>query len=260
MTRQRSPRYPSFPVGKAIEFAGMLYNGDGKHSMDREVAVRHLGYNSLNGASATALAGLKQFGLIADAGRGMVRLTELAIDILEPVGPDERSAAIREAAFSPGLFASLREKFPDRTPSKDNLRAHLVRQDFTQAAIPSAIDAYLDTCSYVDEQTEKSRFDGADQSAELVPSDEDRAPENAPVPAEATRVAAIAPSAQSVPSKVGIWSETIRLGDSSATLELPEEMTADEFDDFLTWMDFVRARVERKFRRMQEKRGRSDDL
>ena len=149
MARQRSPRYPSYSVGDAIEYARKIYDGDGMHPMDREVAVRHLGYTSLNGASATALGGLKQYGLTSDAGKGMVQLTNLALDILEPVDDVSRDNAIRTAAFSPALFNSLRERFPNRVPSPENLRAHLVREGFTQAAVPAVTDAYLATCEYV---------------------------------------------------------------------------------------------------------------
>lgn len=117
--------------------------------MDRESAVQHLGYTSLNGASATALASLKQYGLAADAGTGMLRLTELALDILEPTSDETQRIALHAAAISPDLFAALRERFPDKPPSESNLRAHLVRQGFTTAALRSIVPSYLDTYEYV---------------------------------------------------------------------------------------------------------------
>lgn len=126
------------------------------HPLDRESAVQHLGYTSLNGASATALASLKQYGLTTDAGTGMLRLTELALDILEPTGDEGHRNALHLAAVSPDLFAALRERFPDKPPSESNLRAHLVRQGFTTSAVKSIIPSYLETCEYL------SNFEVAD--------------------------------------------------------------------------------------------------
>ncbi|MCT8161258.1 hypothetical protein [Pseudoruegeria sp. SHC-113] len=168
MARQRSPRYPSYAVGDAIDYARKIYNGDGMHPMDREVAVRHLGYTSLNGASATALGGLKQYGLTIDAGKGMVKLTDLALDIIEPVDNESRDKAIQIAAFSPALFHSLRERFPDRAPSPENLRGHLIREGFTKSAVPSVIEAYLATCEYV-EKTEELESHGIAESSSVNP-------------------------------------------------------------------------------------------
>lgn len=147
--RVRSPRYPSVNLREAVEFAGKIYSKDGMHPLDRESAVQHLGYSSLNGASATVLASLKQYGLTTDAGTGMLRLTDLALDILEPTGDDAHRSALHAAAMSPDLFAALRERFPDKPPSESNLRAHLVRQGFTTSAVKSIIPSYLETYEYL---------------------------------------------------------------------------------------------------------------
>jgi len=127
--------------------AKMIYSKDGMNAVDRESAVQHIGYTSLNGASATALASLKQFGLTTDAGKGMIRLSDLALDLIEPESEEARAHAVAVAAFHPDLFAALRERFP-KAPSESNLRAHLVRQGFTSAAVKSIVPAYLGTCEY----------------------------------------------------------------------------------------------------------------
>jgi hypothetical protein len=147
--RTRSPRYPSISLREAVDLARKIYAKDGMHPLDRESAVQHLGYSSLNGASATALASLKQYGLSADAGTGMLRLTDLSLDIIEPTGDEAQHAALQAAAYTPDLFAALRERFPDKPPSESNLRAHLVRQGFTPAAVKSIIPSYLETHEYL---------------------------------------------------------------------------------------------------------------
>lgn len=162
--RVRSPRYPSISLGEAEELARKAYGSDGMNAMDREVAVKHMGYSSLNGASAQALASLKQYGLISEAGKGMVRLTDLALDVIEPQSESAKRDALRQMAFRPDLFAGLRERFPGTVPSESNLRAHLVRQQFTQAAIRNIVPAYLGTCEYVASLSEPEKHRSEDKS------------------------------------------------------------------------------------------------
>jgi len=121
------------------------------------MAVQQIGYTSLDGASATALASLKQYGLTVDAGKGMLKLTPLALDIIEPESETGRGNALVSAAFKPGLFDALRERFPDTTPSEGNLRAHLLRQQFTSAAVKMIVPAYLETCEYIAHLDESER-------------------------------------------------------------------------------------------------------
>lgn len=147
--RVRSPRYPSLSLQEAERMAKAIFAKDGMNAVDRESAVQHIGYSSLNGASATALASLKQYGLTEDAGKGMLKLTKLTLDLIEPESERSRSDALLAAAFAPDLFASLREKFPEKVPSQSNLRAYLLRQEFTSAAVKSIVPAYLETCDYV---------------------------------------------------------------------------------------------------------------
>lgn len=148
--RLRSPRYPSVSLVEAVEMARKIFAKDGMNSVDRESAVQHLGYSSLNGASATALAALKQYGLVNDSGKGTLRLSDLALDLLEPETEAGRAAAIRTAAFNPDLFASLFERFPGSIPSESNLRAHLLRQQFSNSAVKAVVPAYLATCEYLE--------------------------------------------------------------------------------------------------------------
>lgn len=146
--RTRSPRYPSIALSEAVKMARRIFNEDGMNAVDRESAVKHIGYTTLNGASATALASLKQYGLTSDAGKGMLRLTALALDLLEPESESAHAQAVQAAAFSPDLFAALRERFPEKVPSESNLRAHLLRQGFTNAAVKAVVPAYRETCEY----------------------------------------------------------------------------------------------------------------
>ena len=162
--RVRSPRYPSISLPVAESLVKTIFEKDGMNPVDRESAVQHIGYSSLNGASATVLASMKQYGLTTDAGKGMLRVSALALDLIEPQSEQGRSEAIEVAAFTPDLFASLRERFPDSVPSDSNLRAHLLRQEFTSAAVKAVVPAYLATCEYVASTEESERSGRAENS------------------------------------------------------------------------------------------------
>ena len=155
--RTRSPRYPAVSIQEAERMVRSIFEKDGMNPVDRESAVQHMGYSSLNGASATALASLKQYGLTSDAGKGMLQVTPLSLDLIEPESDAGRADALRAAAFNPSLFASLRERFHDAVPSDSNLRAHLLRQEFTSAAVKVVVPAYLETCEYLLENAVSER-------------------------------------------------------------------------------------------------------
>src|SRR5262249_6738441 len=110
----------------------------------REVAVRGMGYNSLNGASATAISALHKYGLLDRVG-DEVKISDRALRILHPESPEERGEAILEAAREPSLFGELAERFPGRMPSDDLLRNYLIRHGFAPAAVTAVIVAYRET-------------------------------------------------------------------------------------------------------------------
>jgi hypothetical protein len=240
--RSRSPRYPSISLKEAVTMARKIYDRDSTHAIDRESAVQHIGYSTLNGASATALASLKQFGLTADTGKGMLRLTDLALDILEPQSDAEFRAGLAAAAFAPDLFASLRERFPDRPPSESSLRAHLVRQGFTATAVKSIVPAYLETYEYAESLKETESHShtptGVQESA-LYQSDEDT-----PMTPNLPSVVPGAPMAQPVPP-VGIRRMVFDTEEGEAMFTYPDDLSEDSVDDLEAWFALVVKRLRR---------------
>jgi len=148
--RVRSPNYPAFGLPEAIQKVTDLYKEMHTHSGPREVIVKGMGYNSINGASATAVSALQKYGLLEKSGEGL-RVSERALRILHPHNEEERRAAIREAAFDPPLFAELAEKFPGRMPNEELLRNYLIRSGFAPAAVSHVILAYRETSSFAEE-------------------------------------------------------------------------------------------------------------
>lgn len=142
--RLRSPNYPALSLPDAIEKVTALYRLQHTHSAPREVAVKSMGYNSLNGASATAISALHKYGLLERIG-DEVKISDRAMRILHPHSPEERAQAVNEAAYEPPLFAELRERFPGQMPSDDLLRNYLVRKGFAPGALTAVMSAYRET-------------------------------------------------------------------------------------------------------------------
>jgi hypothetical protein len=157
MTRSRSPQYPSLSLPQAIEMAGKLHKANRTSVITRETAAKDMGYAGLTGRSLTVLAALAQNGLIEKAGKGDIKVSRRAVDILHSVDEADRAEAILEAAVAPNLFQQLQERFPEGVPSQNALRSYLIQQDFGDVAIGPAIGAFLETIAFAENAKESGR-------------------------------------------------------------------------------------------------------
>ncbi len=147
--RVRSPNYPSLSLPEALEKVKLVYDRQHTHGAPREVVVKSMGYNGINGASATAISALHKYGLLE--GRGdEVRVSDRAMRYLNPMSAEERAEAIRDAAYEPTLFRELSEKFPGRLPNEDVLRSYLIRNGFSPSAVSGLILSYRQTIELVE--------------------------------------------------------------------------------------------------------------
>lgn len=151
MNRQRSPSYPAVSIIQAIEFAGKIHKSCRANIIDRETAAREMGYTGLTGRSMKVLADLIQFNLLEKEGKGNVKVSQLAVDILHGIDPKDRQQATLEAALAPQLFKDIHERFPDGIPSENAIRSYLIQQDFQDAAISPAITAFMETYRAVED-------------------------------------------------------------------------------------------------------------
>ncbi len=152
MTGMRSPRYPGMSLPQAIDLAGKVYTSNRTNPIDREAAAKDMGFAGITGSSTKAMADLIHFGLIEKAGKGGLRITQRTVDILHPESEQGRIVALHEAASSPELFSTLRAHFADGLPSANSLKSYLTRQGFVNTAIPYAVNSYLETSRYLQEQ------------------------------------------------------------------------------------------------------------
>lgn len=148
----QSPGYPNYPLAKAISQISKIFNSDRTNPIGRDVAARHIGYGGITGSSDKALATLVHYGLSEKAGKGQVKVTQTAVDILHPDKPETKRKALRKAAFNPAVFQRINESFSDGMPSEEALRSWLMRENFLDRAVNPVIKAYLETCQYLQQE------------------------------------------------------------------------------------------------------------
>lgn len=170
MERQRSPSYPSLTLEQSIEMVAKIHKANRTNVISRETAARDMGYTGLTGRSMTVLGSLAQYGLLDKAGKGDVKVTRRAVDILHPVEDSHRIEAIVEAAQAPAFFRALRERFTDGIPSENALRSFMVQNDFNDVAIGPAISAFLDTIAFAEKAKESGRTGDRAGEAQDSPS------------------------------------------------------------------------------------------
>lgn len=172
MSSNRSPRYPNINLGDAILAVEKIFAKEGRSPVADEVAVQHLGYGGLNGASQKTLSALRKYGLVEDVSGG-VRVSQDAIVIVANKGSPEsrdRIDAIRRAAFRVELFSDLHEAFGAR-PSEQNLASQLVVRGFSQEGAPKAARSYLATMSLVSQGVQNGDEPAASEAEETGADD-----------------------------------------------------------------------------------------
>ncbi|MDQ2878119.1 MAG: hypothetical protein M3R41_03460 [Pseudomonadota bacterium] len=157
MNRSRSPQYPSLSLPQAIDMVAKLHKANRTSIITRETAAKDLGYAGLTGRSLTVIAALAQYGLIEKAGKGDIKVSRRAVDILHSVEDADRAEAIRDAALAPNLFQQLLERFPEGVPSQNALRSFLIQLEFGDVAIGPAINAFLETIAFAENAKESGR-------------------------------------------------------------------------------------------------------
>jgi hypothetical protein len=151
ISKGRSPRYPRIPLQDAIVHARALYDGAHRSVISSDTAYRVMGFNGKNGSSATALGAVRQFGLV-DGLRGDLRISNLALRLLEPSSREEYVIALKEAATQPEVFSELFSHFDGVIPKSDEpVRSYLIRSlNFSRSGADECIESLRRTLSDVE--------------------------------------------------------------------------------------------------------------
>jgi hypothetical protein len=149
---QRS-RYPAIPLPEAVNRLEKIYEKEGPSAMSSAVAVQHMGYSGLNGASLTALAALKKYGLLEGRAEDLKISKEGVVIVSDKnaTNQSERATAIRSAFLSDPLFQELDERFKGKT-TDINVISYLQKRGFAPAAARSAARSYMESSTFADQE------------------------------------------------------------------------------------------------------------
>ena len=157
---KRSPNYPSLTLEQAYEKVRKVYDQEHTHAAPREVIAQALSYTGLHGSSLSVIGALAGYGLLEKAGTGSLKVSPDAVSVLElDEGHPQRSEALERLAFTPKLFAELKEKFGAEPPSDVNLKHYLIQEKgFLPKAAIDVIRVYRANLELVTNET--PHYDG----------------------------------------------------------------------------------------------------
>lgn len=256
----RSPSYPQMNLGKALDLAAKLYKGIHRASVGNREAQQIMGYAPKSGSALAALSALKRFGLLE--GRDPhIKLTELALQILEPADARERAEGIAQAATKPEMFAEVLESFGGKMPADSAIRAKLVRdRAFTSAGADAFIRSFKETFSFA--EREANAFRTMDEDFVAQADDE---PENAYAlgstsapPLSIAQTAAAAPGVgpisasqmQHLPGP-GMQQAVFPLVEGPVYLNFPNDLTSDGYAELAEYLEIFLRRAART-KRLEE--------
>lgn len=258
----RSPSYPQMNLGKALDLAAKLYKGIHRGSVGNAEAQQIMGYAPRSGSALAALSALKRFGLME--GRDPhIKLTELALQILEPSDARERAEGIAQAATKPEMFAEVLESFGGKMPADSAIRAKLVRdRGFTSAGADAFIRSFKETFSFAEREASAFRIveedldtAGGDASEEAYPSPHVGIPRQsiAQIAAAAPGVGPVSASQlQHLPGP-GMQQAVFPLAEGPVYLTFPNELTSDGYAELAEYLEIFLRRAART-KRLEEGR------
>jgi hypothetical protein len=196
MAKDRSPNYPAYDLGAAVDFVRRIYKAEGKSSALPKVMVGALGYAGLSGSARQKLASLRQYGLLEDAPDDKVKLSARAVHLanLTPEDADFFRVA-NEALVTPPLFREFQANYPEA--SNRNLELDLITaKHFQPDGARRVIKAYRDSVAFAKAGAQGYNGSGSganghgedeDPPGGEIPGDRERRDRREQLP-EATRV------------------------------------------------------------------------
>lgn len=148
----RSPSYPQISLPKAVELVRQVYSGAHKSAVDSDTVIKLLGYSLGSGRGLAVVGALKQYGLL-EGRDDKIRVTPLALSLLEPIDDQERFENLKVAAEKPELFAELRREFGNSIPAESVIRSIAIRKyNFTNSGADNVGKSYLETMRFLKDE------------------------------------------------------------------------------------------------------------
>lgn len=237
--KHRSPNYPLFDLGKAVEQTKKLHATDKTQKVPIGVVHDRWGYKRHSAAGNQAVAAVKSYGLISVEGAGeqrMIAVTDVGRRIaLE--SPD-RPELLKKAAVGPSLFDSLWGQYSETgMPSDDVLRHHLIfDRNFNEDVVDNVIERFKATVAYAglvagdkihgEGGREEEEEDNGGESGESAPPPDPRRKRRQQM-------------------QPGIKEDVFSLDEGAVVLQWPERLSKASAEDLQDWLELIGRKIRR---------------
>ena len=126
--RRRTRPYPQRTLEYCLEVVETVFRHGGGGSLDRVVLAGKLGTTPSSSAFVIRLGSCERYGLTTSNG-GIVELTDRGEAAAAPSSPDERKAALVEAALEPELFRRFYNAYDGQKLPYDEMAMNMLRRD-----------------------------------------------------------------------------------------------------------------------------------
>lgn len=198
--------------------------------------MQNLGYTPKSGAGSVTYGALKRFGLLREADRG-VRLSPLGLEIVKGEKEGQRDyAALRAAALTPTVHATIWEKYGAALPGDVTLQFELAEMGFTQKGSGDFLAQWKRTIEFA--RLADLTDTVSDDDGETIDR-HDGTPQSVGIPAEMTAPAPAAPPLAAPGPQKGTLSVPV-LGGGWATLHAPIPMTEKAWDHLIAVLQLLK--------------------
>lgn len=228
----RSVSYPALTLEQAIARAQQLYDNENRHYAPIASAISCWGYGAKSSGGKLAVSALLNFGLIESKGSNEsreVKITDRAFTIIHDPSQENRLIAIKEAAYSPKIYAELLTKWPpNELPSDKTISFYLLKE---KGFNPNTVDAFI------------SDFKETVRFANLSSSDNMSLQET-----ETTKGGNMLGTGSAklpLSSKAIMMQDTFSFDEGQVVLQWPSNMKAESFEDFKMWLELQIRKIKR---------------
>lgn len=240
MAKIRSPNYPVVDLATAVELTGKIYKQAQQHPMPAAAVVKTVwGLKPESAYGRQCLGALRQYGLIQARGEGErreVRITSDAAKILE--NHPEKPSILSAMAIAPKVNGSIWEKFGPfscTTMPPDETLKHFLLFDYEPKFNSSSLEGFLKTFRSTIEYSQIGLLGNLSDNKPIseIQDVEEVSNEEREI---STRVQ---------PKRPGMRQEVFTLDEGDITLQWPERLSLDSYQDFESWLQLVLRKAKR---------------
>jgi hypothetical protein len=240
--RDRSPKFPYIGLAKALERIQTLYDKVKRYDARIADIAKDWGLSATSSSTDRTVAALQSFGLIEDSGSGdnrKIKLSELGARIIADQRPGVRESLLAEAALKPPIISDYARKWDGSRPDEVHALGQLQFDGgFTAEGAKMFLRVYDETIRFTQgRQSDKEADTGGQENRDSSANGPDNSVNERQSQPESR------PQRREV--KVGMKEDVFSLREGDVTLQWPETLSADSYQDLEDWTKLLLRKIKR---------------